>query len=550
MEKIKLIGVDVRRSAFAIWVCLKYGIPFLAGWLFGNVDSVMIGALLRTVFEELGLTYLKLGQFLSMRYDVLPLETCQELAKLLDRVPPMPFGQVCEIVESELGGPIETFFEQFQAEPIAAGSVAQVHRAVTRDGRKTAIKVQRFGIEEIFESDIRNLRRLSRVLDAFGLLGQISTEAALEEFAIFTRRELNFLLEAGAAEMFRQHPNPYSRTPRIHWDLTRRRLLAMQYIDGIPLSEIVQMREVGAQRELALRLPNFAPNEVCHDLVFACLGQAFDTGLFHADPHAGNILVLPDNSVAFVDFGIFGTLRTRDRETLAAYVDNVVSGNLREAFRVISSLYTPTESTDENALSREGVAMLRKWYEASIRQDSHLQERHLGKSAEEALNLLRRHRLRTGMETLLFWRMLLVLDSTVFRVSPTFDLLAELISFFDQSRSSITTGLWRWLTNIDERVETCRYPGQIVTNLDHLFSAEQITGSEQLWKSGAPSKAADAGSIHCVLATTLLTVIANFVVFFAPAPSSCRSLLATAAGIVLIGLVVSIWMRRKPRHQE
>jgi ubiquinone biosynthesis protein len=172
-----LAFLDFERIVRLIWVGSKYGALPLLRWLLGRPPKgPSAGVRLRRAFEELGITYLKLGQFLTMRFDVLPAEVCLELNKLFETVPPMPFPEARRVVETELHAPLETLFLSFERQPIAAASVAQVHEARTTNNERVAVKIQRTNIDRLFAADMRNLRRVARLIDASGLAGAFSAQ--------------------------------------------------------------------------------------------------------------------------------------------------------------------------------------------------------------------------------------------------------------------------------------------------------------------------------------------------------------------------------------
>src|SRR5438874_3459212 len=244
--------LDLRRAALLTAVFAITFAPLLLSRLRGKkVVPATIGARVRKAFERLGVTYVKLGQFLAMRFDILPEEVCRELAQLFDKVPPMPHAAVMKTVESELGAPPEEIFAQFDAEPLAAASIAQVHRASLPDGTRVAVKIQRPRIQQIFAADIRNLKRLARVGDALRVLGPQSTRDAVEEFERFTSREMNFLTEARTAERLRANAGAFEEVPRVHFAFTTERVLTLDFVDAPSLAQIVHGLEDGDEEKMS-----------------------------------------------------------------------------------------------------------------------------------------------------------------------------------------------------------------------------------------------------------------------------------------------------------
>ena len=387
---------------------------------------------IRLALEELGLTYLKLGQYLAMRFDVLPADVCRELGKLFDEVPPLRLEQVSSIIEESLEMPLEHAFESFNPEPLAAASVAQVHEAWTRDGERVAVKVQRPGIERVFAADIRIIRKLARLADRLHLLGRLSAAEVLDDFAAWTWRELDFVQEGRMAERVGQDPEPFEVEPKVHWELTTSRVLTLEFIEGVSLAQIVRIVEGEGPERLTELYPGIDIDLVLHHMTFSSLRQIFVKGLFHGDPHPGNILVLDDNRIAFIDFGIFGELSDYDRELLSRQIEQLALGNIDESLRAYAKQLTLTDESDQAAFRREARAVLQRWYDLSIRSGSPPEERHVARYIGQMIDISRRYRLLYEMRYLLYWRALNALDSTALRLSQSFDLMEELRAFFEE----------------------------------------------------------------------------------------------------------------------
>ena len=433
--RIRETSLDIQRAILPLWAALRLGTAPLVRYILGlPAKDNDFPKRMRHALERLGLTYLKLGQYLAMRRDLLPEEVCQELTHLYEDVSPLSFQEVKEVVETELQGPLTQFFPFFDPEPVAAASVAQVHDARTYFNERVAVKVQRPGLGPIFAADIRNLRRVAALVDASGLLGTLSLREVVEEFAKWTSRELDFLIEGRTADRLRQNATAHEIVPIVYWDLTTRKVLTMEFIDGLSLAQIISLVDQGREDVVLARLPNLDLIETGHNMARAALHQLFVCGFFHGDPHPGNVIILDHNDVAFVDFGIFGDLSDHRREVLSAYIETLALGNLSEAMRYFLKLTTPTEETDIRAFEQDAIKVLRGWYEASRSPTSTFKERHMGKYFGELLGVIRRHRMRIGADTLLFWRAMSALDYSALSMSRHFDLLHELRVFFEQIR--------------------------------------------------------------------------------------------------------------------
>ena len=351
--------LDLRRIALLAWECGRFALATVVGHLpVFRRRSQPYAVRIRQALERLGLTYVKLGQFLAMRYDVLPREVCQELSRLFDRVPGMPYDQARAIIEEELGGPLKDFYAYFPPEPIAAASVGQVHDARLRSGQRVAVKVQRGGLRPIFLADIRNLRRLASLIDSLGISGYLSVRGMVDEFAGWTLRELDFRVEASTADRQRLSAEWFLLIPKVHWRLTTSRVLTMEFVEGISSAEAGELMAAGGESLVRTRAAGFDLKLVLHRLARACLKQVFETGFFHADLHPGNLFICDNQRVAFLDFGIFGSLTEAERAVVTGQIVNLALGNISESFRYYALQLIPTEETDWDAVREQCLAIL------------------------------------------------------------------------------------------------------------------------------------------------------------------------------------------------
>jgi len=267
------------------------------------------GERLREALEELGPVFVKFGQMLSTRPDLLPEDLAVELAKLQDRVPPFSGEEAKRIVEAALDAPLDRHFREFTLEPMASASVAQVHRAILPDGTEVAVKVLRPGIEHTIGRDLALLETLA------GLAARWWPEArrlkpreVVDEYRKTIHGELDLMREASNASRLRANFEGSSLlyVPQVYWDLTRTNVMVMERITGIPIGNVAELRRAGIDMK-----------QLAHHGVEIFFTQAFRDGFFHADMHPGNIFVSPDGQYRAVDFGIMGTLSERDQHYLA-----------------------------------------------------------------------------------------------------------------------------------------------------------------------------------------------------------------------------------------
>ena len=255
---------------------------------------------IRRTFEELGPSFIKLGQLMSTRADILPPRYIEELKKLQDRVPAIPFAEIQTVIEAELKRPLHEIFKQWNPEAIAAASIAQVHTARLFSGENVVIKVVRPGIRKVIAQDIRLMygiaRKLERVSEAAGNIGAVNV---VSEFERTIYNELDMFIEAGNVDRFARNfkDSTEIHVPEVFWSLTSKSVLTMEYIDGVKMDQVDAIRKMGLDT-----------GEIARMGLRAFSRQLMEFGFFHADPHPANTIVMPDGRVGIIDFGIIGYL--------------------------------------------------------------------------------------------------------------------------------------------------------------------------------------------------------------------------------------------------
>ncbi|MBF0610767.1 MAG: 2-polyprenylphenol 6-hydroxylase [Magnetococcales bacterium] len=326
-----MLGVVARHEVLPM---AEHYLPIrLLHWFFGMSPSVRryrrqnsLGVRLREALEQLGPTFIKFGQALSTRMDALPDDIGQEMKKLQDAVPPFPFEQVRKTVEKNLGKSLEELFLKFDPEPVASASIAQVHHAITRDGHEVAVKVQRPGILEKVEGDIRVLFFLARIIENhIPDWERFRAKRVVDEFANTIREEMNFHTEASRAQQFYKNfrNDPVLQVPQVYWGLTSTRVLTMEWINGIPIDDLVHSDNKTIDPEL-----------VAKNVVTSFFKQVFRDGYFHADQHPGNIFVKPDGTIALLDFGIVSQVSIQTRVWLAEMLSGFLMRDYEKVARV------------------------------------------------------------------------------------------------------------------------------------------------------------------------------------------------------------------------
>lgn len=364
---------------------------------------------LRLALEELGPTFIKLGQVLSTRPDLIPPAYVAELTKLQDTVPPEPWEPIREQIESELGRSIAELFADLEEESIAAASLAQVHPAILHDGARVVVKVQRPGIEDVIEVDLEILQDVARLLEGRVPLARLYDLPEIARgFATTLRMELNFYREAHNADRFRDNfaGNPYLYVPEISWDFTTRRVLVMERISGIKIDNVEALDNAGYDRhEIAVHAAQMVLKEVLED------------GFFHADPHPGNFVVMPGEVIGAMDFGMVGHLSYRLRSDLTRLFIAVVQIDEQSIVDQLIRMGATKGPVDRVALQQDLARLLRK-YRGLPLQAIRAQE-----VMQDARPIAFRHHLRLPSELWLLGKTLAMMEGVALRLDPSFDII-------------------------------------------------------------------------------------------------------------------------------
>ncbi|RKY25538.1 MAG: AarF/ABC1/UbiB kinase family protein [Planctomycetota bacterium] len=375
----------------------------------------------RMALEELGPSFIKLGQLASTRPDMVPPEACAEFEKLQDTVTAFPVNQVRQIIETELGGTLESLFSQFDETPIASASVSQVHRAVLPDGAVVAVKVQRPGISATVEVDLEIMFHLAELMEKhIRVMEAVDPVGIVREFSRAIKKELNFDIEAGNIERFARnfHSDTTIHIPKVYRRLSTDKVLTMEFVDGIKVSDLNALTDANLDLELIA--------DRGADLIFK---QIFEHGFFHADPHPGNILVLPDNVICLLDYGMMGTLVGRNRQYLAELITAIVRRNSKQMTRAILKLSRIETETVENL-----EADVTDFVEQHLYRP--LKDIRMGVLLTQLVQLLHRHNLKLPSVFYLLDKALITADGNGRRLSPEFDIIKHMEPFVREFMSS------------------------------------------------------------------------------------------------------------------
>lgn len=437
IRRIGLIGRTYRhieRYAEILGVLFKYGFDDLihkakieqyidfGRRVFGKGDekltSLSTPERLRMALQELGPTFIKLGQLLSTRTDLLPPEFVEELVKLRDEVPPFPFEEARKILRAELKAEPDECFGHIDPKPIAAASIAQVHRGRLQDGEDVAIKIQRHGIRRIIEVDLEILLHLATLMEKHIVGWEIQRPTkVVEEFGRAMGKELDFSFEAANMERFASQFLDESTVyvPKVFREVSTDRVLTMEYVQGIKSSAIAQLRAEGYDLQL-----------IAHRGADLLMKQVFVHGFFHGDPHPGNLLILPDNVICFLDLGNMGRLNREGRENI---VDLVMGIAKRDPSALADALLRMTsweEEPERQNLEKDASEFIdRHFYRP-------LKELNLGKLLNQFFTTAVRHRLRVHPDFLLFVKALSTIEGLGRELDPDFDIIKQATPFVEQ----------------------------------------------------------------------------------------------------------------------
>jgi ubiquinone biosynthesis protein len=373
---------------------------------------------LRCALEELGTTFIKLGQILSSRADLLPPEYLVELSKLQDATPSVPFEAVRDALIAELGQPIEKAFLHFDPEPLAAASIGQAHAATLRDGTEVVVKVRRPGVVEQVHDDLKILKELAdaasrhwEFADRYDLAGIV------EEFSETLRAELDYVREAHNAERFAANFAGEDRIhiPRVYWETTTSRVLTLERIQGTKINDLAGLDSQGINRsDLAAFATDVVMKMVC------------ENGFFHADPHPGNFFIEPGGTIGLIDFGMVGVLEERTQEHLA---DLLISINHQDADRLVDvflDLGVTKKRVDRDLLRRDIQHLLTNYWGLP------LNELRVSVLLNDVFGVMRRHHLHLPSNLALLLKTVITVEGLGVNLDPEFQLTSALEPYADR----------------------------------------------------------------------------------------------------------------------
>ena len=365
---------------------------------------------LRLMLQELGTTFIKLGQLLASRPDLVGEKISEELSQLHDDNPPVSYEEIRELIESQLGGGIDEFFAEFSEKALATASIAQVHEAKLHSGEKVAVKVQKPNIEDIVETDLSIMKFIANESDRFNTgFKHLNLPAVIHEFDRSIHKEMDFDNEL----MNIRHLNDNFKyndkiiVPTIYPDYSTEKVLTMEYVEGVKLSEVIAGDD-----------PKYNKILIADRIVRAYLKQIFLDGFFHADPHPGNIFITDDNAICFIDFGMMGVLDDEFRQDLAELMINFSDHNIDGLINQLIRMDILNEKTDINLLKSDLNDLFSKYYGMELSRFNGI--------IEDLLFLMQKYEVRLPNEFVLMARGLSMVENIGLRLDPNINVVEYL----------------------------------------------------------------------------------------------------------------------------
>ena len=370
---------------------------------------------MRLALEELGPTFIKLGQLLSTWPDIIPHAFVLEFEKLQDSVPSFPFEEALAQITVELGAPVALFFAEIDPEPLAAASIAQVHRARLITGEDVVIKLRRPGIVAVVEADISALMALASLAERHISGSELyDPVAVIHEFARTIRREMDFSREAHTIEKFRDNfkRTPWMYFPKVYWEQTSKAVLTMEYIVGVKISDSTKLIEQGLDGKLIARrgADSFLEMVLTH-------------GFFHGDLHPGNVLILPDNVICLLDYGIVGRLDEGLKTFLADILSAIVKRDMDEVVSILLFAGDISDSLNSRSLKRDLSNFMDGYYEMPLK------ELEVGRMLLEFIEIITIYSIRIQPDLMLLAKSLVLIEGSGRALDPTFDMAEHLRPF-------------------------------------------------------------------------------------------------------------------------
>lgn len=362
---------------------------------------------LRQTIEKLGPTYIKLGQILSLREDLLPRRITYELRNLQTKVPPITYEEAKQVVESEFNVPLRHIFKEFSPKPVGAASLAQAHIAYLRNGQKVVVKVQRPGIIPIMTNDLRLMQRLAWIMQRIPYIRDFQPQKLIQEFSDYTMKELDFNQEGKHADIFRENFKDHDDVilPKIYWEYTTQKILTLEFIEGIKPDDAEKLRKLGINGPHVAALG-----------ARVVIKQLFIDGFFHGDPHPGNIFIVGKDRFCMIDLGMVGQFTPRTMNAMFLFYYYLIIRDFPTASKYMVGLTETTHNSDIAGFRAEVEEIGKQWISAGFKNYS------LGKLILNSMNMGARYKLYFNKDIMLAVKAIVTIEAVGFILDPKMDL--------------------------------------------------------------------------------------------------------------------------------
>lgn len=468
LQRYRQILTVFTRHGFGFAISQLPAEPF---WLrdlspFPKQERASLPSHFRQALEELGPAFVKLGQVLSTRPDILPPDYIAELAKLQDKVPPVSWEKIEAVLRKEIPQPLGDIFDEINTQPLASASLAQVHRAKLRTRERVVLKVQRPNILRTLRTDLEIIHDVARYFQNHTPLGQVYNLVEIsEDFADTLNSELDYESEGRNADRFRESfkDNEGVHIPWVYWDYTTKRVLVLEYIEGIKIDQVKAIDAAGHDREkIATNAAHMIIQEVLQD------------GFFHADPHPGNFIVMEGDVIGAMDFGMVGFLSRADRVNLIRLYNVAVQMNAKGATEELIHIGAAPPDVDRQMLTRDLERLLQRYTGLQLKQ-MRLQE-----VVDDIMPVVFEHRLKLPSNFWLLAKTLAMMEGIGLSLAPDFDIFAFSRPYVNRLILGTIVPNRRWISDVVRRglawgdfLDEIPHAGQLL--IDRIEKREPIT---------------------------------------------------------------------------
>ncbi|WP_022669746.1 ABC1 kinase family protein [Hippea alviniae] len=401
-------------------IVAKYGLGELAEFTKSkkstNIDETTVAERFKRMLEELGPTFVKFGQLLSTQEGILPISFIEELKKLQDEVEPFPFSEVKRIIEEETNKKLEEIFDEFEEQPEASASLGQVHKAKLKNGTFVAVKVQRPHIEETIDSDMFLLRKLGALIrNRVKQFFHFDIMPLIEEFDKTIHRELDYEIEAHYIDVFKKNFSvfDYVYVPEVYWEYTTTKVITMEYIFGYKATNKQSIIDAG-----------FDLKKLAVDGAKVFWYQIFDVGLFHADPHPGNIIIMEDGRICYIDYGMVGKITDEDKVNLIEMISGFIEKDSSRIVYSIENFAHIPEDFDEDELKNDIEELIELYHSLPLKRMN------LSRMLREVFSILRKHGILIKRSSSRLLRAIMIADGVGRDFYPDFNFVEIAAPFF------------------------------------------------------------------------------------------------------------------------